>query len=507
MANWLRRTSFRTRLGVLVAAAVGISLALAAVASYVAVRHQLLGQVDSTLQTDVQSAIQLSPGGAFNPTRYGSFLRRTNNSFIQVIQPDGTVWYSSINPALQVDQSQASLAQSNHAYGFRSVLYDGSTYRVITEGGFVAPDGTPLALQIARPLSDIQHSLADLRRILWLVAIAGVAVAVGLGYLVGRATIRPVERLTAAAEHVAATQLLDAEIEEKNEDELGRLAKAFNSMLRALAASRSQQTQLISDAGHELRTPLTSLRTNIEVLMRVPDLPAGDRAELMADIEAQLEELTTLVGDVVDLAREEEQKGEPIEVRLDNIVERAVERARRRAPGVEFDVRLTPGSVRAHPALLERAVLNVLDNAVKWSPPGGRVGVWLQRGAHWTLDIRDQGPGISPKDLPKVFDRFYRAQTARALPGSGLGLAIVKQVVVAHGGQVTASSPPDGGTVIHIELPSVAEQELEGSDAPGTTPSFGWPAPVQEAPLPSNDPEAGHGIPSRAETTKSESRR
>jgi two-component system sensor histidine kinase MprB len=487
---WIRRTSFRTRLGILVAAAVGVTLALAAVASYVAVRHQLLGQVDSTLESDVQSAIQLSPGGAFNPTRYGSFLRRTNNSFIQVIQPDGTVWYSSINPAMAVDASEASLAQSNHGFAFRSIQYDGSSYRVITEGGFIAPDGTPLALQIARPLSDIQHSLADLRRILWLVGLAGIAVAVGLGYLIGRATIRPVERLTAAAEHVAATQELDAKIDDDGQDELARLAKTFNSMLAALAASRSQQAQLISDAGHELRTPLTSLRTNIEVLMRAPDLPPIDRAELIADIEGQLHELTTLVGDVVDLAREEEQRSEPIEVRLDSIVERAVERAQRRAPGIAFDVQLTPGSVRTHPALLERAILNVLDNAVKWSPPGGRVGVWLQRGAYWTLDIRDQGPGISPADLPKVFDRFYRAQTARSLPGSGLGLAIVKQVVNSHGGSVTASCPPGGGTLIHIELPVVTEQE---------------PPPIEqdtEAPDPASPPAAA-GRPAAPEDESS----
>jgi two-component system sensor histidine kinase MprB len=487
---WIRRTSFRTRLGILVAAAVGVTLALAAVASYVAVRHQLLGQVDSTLESDVQSAIQLSPGGAFNPTRYGSFLRRTNNSFIQVIQPDGTVWYSSINPAMAVDASEASLAQSNHGFAFRSIQYDGSSYRVITEGGFIAPDGTPLALQIARPLSDIQHSLADLRRILWLVGLAGIAVAVGLGYLIGRATIRPVERLTAAAEHVAATQELDAKIDDDGQDELARLAKTFNSMLAALAASRSQQAQLISDAGHELRTPLTSLRTNIEVLMRAPDLPPIDRAELIADIEGQLHELTTLVGDVVDLAREEEQRSEPIEVRLDSIVERAVERAQRRAPGIAFDVHLTPGSVRTHPALLERAILNVLDNAVKWSPPGGRVGVWLQRGAYWTLDIRDQGPGISPADLPKVFDRFYRAQTARSLPGSGLGLAIVKQVVNSHGGSVTASCPPGGGTLIHIELPVVTEQE---------------PPPIEqdtEAPDPASPPAAA-GRPAAPEDESS----
>jgi two-component system sensor histidine kinase MprB len=456
--------------------------------------------------------VQLSPGGRFDPLRYASFLRHTNNSFVQVVQPDGTVLYTSISngPAMAVTDSQASFANTDHSYGIQSVRYQGLSYRVITEGGFIASDGTPLALQVARPLSDIQHTLADLRRILLLVALAGIGLAVGVGYVIGRATIRPVERLTKAAEHVAATQELDAEINDDGDDELARLARTFNSMLRALGASRRQQAQLISDAGHELRTPLTSLRTNIEVLMRRPDLPARDRAELMTDVQGQLQELTTLVGDVVDLARQEEQQSEPIEVRLDSIVERAVERARRRAPGIDFDVHLTAGSVRAHPALLERAVLNVLDNAVKWSPPGGTVGVWLQRGSYWALDIRDQGPGISATDLPKVFDRFYRAQTARSLPGSGLGLAIVEQVVSSHGGSVSASSPPGGGTLIHIELPVVTEQEMDEPGLERTASGINWPVDGPDAfddPHPSNDPGPSAGGPTPAAVRHSESRR
>ncbi len=335
---------------------------------------------------------------------------------------------------------------------------------------------SPLHSRSGVPLTDVQHSLTDLRLILWLVTIAGMAVGVGLGYVIGRDTIRPVERLTAAAEHVAATQDLDSTIDEKGEDELARLARSFNSMLRALAASRQQQAQLISDAGHELRTPLTSLRTNIEVLLRVKDLPDEDRAELLADVHAQLEEMTTLVGDVVELAREDEAQSEPIEVRFDPIVEHAVERARRRAPSVAFDVELMPGSIRAHPALLERAVLNVLDNAAKWSPPGGTIRVRLDRGEWWTLEVLDQGPGIAPADLPHVFERFYRADTARALPGSGLGLAIVQQVVTAHGGTVAAVSPPGGGTLIRIQLPTVVENE---PDSPGL-PIFFEPEPEPE---------------------------
>jgi len=509
MPQWVRRTSFRTRLSTLVALAVGLTLAVAALASYFAVRHQLFGQVDSSLQSDVAIAQNLSPGGGLDPQRVAGFLRRNHDSFLQVIGTDGSVAFTSIEngPALPVTAAQADLAPTDHGYNIITVGFQGARYRVITEGGYVGINGRQYAVQIARPLTDLDHTLRELRAILWLVALAGVAAAVAMGYVVGRATIRPVERLTAAAEHVAATQDLDAVIEEQGDDELARLARSFNAMLAALGASRRQQAQLISDAGHELRTPLTSLRTNIEVLARVPDLPEKDRAELMADVHGQLQELTSLVGDVVELAREDEVQPEPIEVRFDELVERAVERARRRAPRIVFDVHLTPGSVRAQPALLERAVLNVLDNAVKWSPPEGHVSVWLRRDDRWVLDVRDQGPGISEVDLPRVFDRFYRADSARALPGSGLGLAIVRQVVDAHGGKVSAASPPGGGTIIHIELPTVVEQEADEESAVERAAGGSAGPDLRGWPEPAGHPHAGDGAegadPARPSRTSS----
>jgi len=326
---------------------------------------------------------------------------------------------------------------------------NGAPYRVAS----VPTAISGVVIQIGYPLTTVDNTLAFLRLVLILVSLGGVALAAGLGWAVGRASIRPVEDLTLAVEHVTATQDLSATIDDEGNDELARLARSFNAMLAALAASKDQQAQLVSDAGHELRTPLTSLRTNIEVLMRTKELPGADRDALLEDVDAQLKELTTLVGDLVDLAREDERQAEPEPVNFDELVERAVERAHRRATTLHFDVALAPGLVQAQPALLERAVMNVLDNAAKWSPPDGRVGVTLEANSAWHLTVTDEGPGIAPEDLPHVFERFYRAPTARSMPGSGLGLAIVKGVITSHGGSIDVSSPPAGGTMVEIVLP------------------------------------------------------
>jgi two-component system sensor histidine kinase MprB len=490
---WLRRRSLRARLGALVAVAAGIAVALAAVASYYAVRHQLYKQVDSSLQNEM-AALQangFNPGGG----RAASIVAQFNGNVVQLVTAQGTVeHFFNLLPTVELPvtpaQSRLANAQSPET-NLTTVNARGTNYRVLTEGdGIQDQFQTPVAAQVARSLADIERTLSDLRLILWITTLGGIGLAIGLGYLVGRATARPVERLTAAAEHVAATQHLDARIDVEGDDELARLARSFNAMLAALEASRRQQAQLISDAGHELRTPLTSLRTNIEVLLRVRDLPEPDRADLLADVHAQLEEMTILVGDLVELAREDEGQSEPIEVRFDPIVDHAIERARRRAPGVTFEVHLTAGSIKAQPALLERAVLNILDNAAKWSPPDGTVRVWLQRNGCWTLDVLDQGPGIAADDLPHVFERFYRAEAARSLPGSGLGLAIVQRVVADHGGRISVSCPPGGGTLVHMELPIVQEQE---PDVDSVAPSA--PTPTETAPPPESKPGDNGSLP------------
>lgn len=458
------RMSFRTRLVAVAAAAVGLSVALASAAGYIAVRRTLVREVDNQLsrQADLVQSRPFRPQIPSLATVAGP-LRRSGLSLVtfQVITSSGSVVVPT-SPTLPVTAVDRQVAARKRGETFRSIgsAGAGNHARLLTFSV-----GADYAVQLARPLADTDRTLAHLSLILFGVALAGVGLALVLGYLVGRTSIKPVERLTEAVERVATTGQLDERIEVNGDDELSRLATGFNQMLAALDQSRRQQAQLVADAGHELRTPLTSLRTNIEVLLRGHSLPDADRSALFGDITAQLEELTTLVGDLVELALDEEQRPEPQDVRLDLVVEDAVERARRRAPAVQFEVAVEPAVVLSRPALLERAVLNVLDNTVKWSPSDSVVEVSLARhGGTWHLEIRDHGPGITAEDLPHVFDRFYRSAGARSLPGSGLGLAIVRQVVEASGGSVRAFAPSDGGTTVRIALPAVPSALVDGND-------------------------------------------
>jgi two-component system, OmpR family, sensor histidine kinase MprB len=450
------RVSLRTRLVIVAAAAVGISVALASAACYISVRRTLVRDVDNQLrrQADVVASRTFRPEipslrGVAGPLSRSGL--DTAEAF-QVIQADGKVVIAATTP-LPVTAKDKAVAAGHLDQAFRSVGTTGNPdhARVLTfsvGGGF--------AVQLSRPLGDTDRTLSHLAWVLALVAAAGVAFSLVLGYLVGKTSLKPVEELTEAVERVGATGQLDERIDVTGDDELARLATSFNQMLAALDQSRRQQAQLVADAGHELRTPLTSLRTNIEVLLRVHDLPEADRTALFSDITGQLSELTTLVGDLVELARDDEQRPESVDVRLDVVVEDAVDRARRRAPSLTFNVALGPALVRAQPNLLERAVLNVLDNAAKWSPAGSSVEVSVGRnGASWRLAVRDHGPGITDEDLPHVFDRFYRSASARRLPGSGLGLAIVRQVVESSDGAVSAVASPEGGTILRIDLPAV----------------------------------------------------
>ncbi|MEZ0363916.1 ATP-binding protein [Mycobacterium sp. pUA109] len=319
------------------------------------------------------------------------------------------------------------------------------------------------SLLISKSLVPTDAVMTRLRWVLLVVGGVGLAVAAIAGEMVTRAGLRPVGRLTEAAERVARTDDLRP-IPVYGSDELARLTEAFNLMLRALAESRERQARLVADAGHELRTPLTSLRTNVELLMAsmepgAPRLPEQEMADLRADVIAQIEELSTLVGDLVDLTRDEAREVVHEPVDMSEVIDRSLERVRRRRNDIEFDVEVTGWQVYGDAAGLSRAVLNLLDNAAKWSPSGGRVGLRLTQldPSHAELVVSDQGPGIPPEERRLVFERFFRSASARAMPGSGLGLAIVKQVVLKHGGALRVEDTSPGaqppGTSIYLLLP------------------------------------------------------
>jgi len=332
---------------------------------------------------------------------------------------------------------------------------DVTIYRVST-----APR-TGGAIQVASRVTGIESTLDDLRTLLTWIGFAGTVLAGVVGWGVARAGLRPVHRLTGAVEEVARTQDLDSSIPVDGRDEIARLATAFNRMLTALGASKAAQRQLVQDAGHELRTPLTSLRNNVELLTYAEEqlgsgkvLSPDDRARLLRDLGVQAEELTTLTTELVELAAEntDPEPFEPLD--LADVVHGAVIRARARWPQVVFAVSIAPAAMTGQPGGLARVVLNLLDNAAKWSPPGGTVHVRLSVvDGLAELTVADEGPGISEEDRPKIFERFYRATAARSMPGSGLGLAIVAQIVEAHGGTAVAGQAPGSGAELRVGLP------------------------------------------------------
>ena len=448
----VRLMSFRDRLILLSATAVAVAVMLASGIVYVVVRNELRGQVDEQLRGLVGDV--KPPREVANPFTGESVLVLPQTplggagGYVQIARHDGTV----IRPrgsrvALPIDQRTLDVANGRRSSFFRDATVGGEHARIYTSQ--LQPGD---AIQGVTTLEHVDHTLGRLALALVLVSLGGVALAVWLGLMVARAALRPVRTLTSAAEHVARTRDLSRRIEAEGGDELSRLGGSFNTMLEALDESQRAQRQLVADASHELRTPLTSLRTNMEVLIEVDALSREDRERLLHDVVAQLDELTVLITDLVDLARGDEPAEVTQEVRLDLLVEEAVERARRHASDKNFVTDLEPTLVVGVAGRLDRAVSNLLDNAAKWSPPEGRIEVGVREGE---VVVRDHGPGIDEADLPFVFDRFYRASTARGLPGSGLGLAIVRQVAESHGGEVSAERAEGGGAVLRLRLPAL----------------------------------------------------
>ena len=442
--------TFRARLTLVAAVAVAVAILLASSVIYLIVRGQLRGQVDAALRTRLR-AVSYSVGPGTLRINFPDLPLGGASGYAQLVSARGSsARQEEARIELPVTDRVKAVAAGQAAPFFQDAEVAGLHVRILT-----ARIGPGWAVELARPLDEVDRSLHRLGLVLVLVSLGGVALAGGLGWATARASVAPVRRLSAATEHVISTGDLTQRIDTGGSDELSRLAASFNTMLGVLEASLLTQRQLVADASHELRTPLTSIRTNIEVLSRSDRLSSQERHELLKDVIAQLEDLSVLVGDLMELARGSEPKPEPEEVQLDEVVQQAVDTARRRSPGVRFKVSVEPSTVRGVPSRLERGVGNLLDNAAKWSSPGQEVEVTVRDGE---LVVRDHGPGIDPADLPFVFDRFYRSPSARRLPGSGLGLAIVRQVAESHGGKVGAEPAPGGGALLRLSLPTVAGQ-------------------------------------------------
>ncbi len=440
--------SFKARLTLVAAAAVALAVLVASAVVWLVVRDQLYGQVDSSLQNRA-ALVSSRPIHVSRMPDGRPFLEIPpdvlgEGGYIQAVRADGNTFRSFLDVAIPVTPRTLEVARGEDGAFFTDAVVNDEKERVLT-----VPYGPRVALQVSQPLGSVQHTLGRITLLLLLVAAGGIAVAAGLGLAVSRAALAPVRKLTNVAESVTETGDLSTRISTPGRDELGRLASSFNTMLAALEVSTNAQRQLVADASHELRTPLTSLRTNIEVLSKEDRLPPAERERLLKDVVQQLDEMTALVAGLIELAHGEQHPAESEDVRLDLVAEQEIERARRARSGLVFTADLQESLVHGVPRTIERAVGNLLDNAAKWSPPGGEVEISVRRGE---VTVRDHGPGIDDKDLPYVFDRFYRAPSARGMPGSGLGLAIVKQVAEAHGGTVVAERAEGGGTRMILRL-------------------------------------------------------
>ncbi|WP_225725291.1 MULTISPECIES: HAMP domain-containing sensor histidine kinase [unclassified Nocardia] len=445
--------SLRGRIAVYFAVAIALSLAAMAVAAYFVVAHELNSSLDIGLRSQAtritrQFAVDPDVAAISGPCRY-----LAAPSCVQVVAADGRIESDHSADLLPVDAGTRAVATGSRPDYFSDFTFGGYPMRMYT-----AQLRPGVAVQVARRSDTVDTGLRRVAAALFAAALGGTALAIGIGYVVGRRAFAPVTALTAAAERVATTRDPRQPIVVPDSTELGRLATSFNTMLgeldQALSAereSRAAQRRLVADASHELRTPLTALRANIDLLRRAP----RQLDETAAALRTQAEELSGLVTDLIDLARAEDpaaaaESGE--DLRLDLLVAERLAVARRHWPTIAFDAELEPVTLRGVPARLARAITNLLDNAAKFSPPGATVEVVLRERR---LTVRDHGPGIPAADLPHVFDRFYRSAAARTAPGHGLGLAIVAQVAALHDATVTAASHPDGGAVFELTFPNL----------------------------------------------------
>ena len=438
--------SLRVRIALISAVAVAIAFAVAALVTYNATRSELIAEVDQSLNERVEkleragNTIELIAAlSPFDDAPRGPFERGQRGFdaiYWRFFISDGT--RIEVGGNLPLGPQEEKVIAGEVPFVFRTVADGDDNLRMLTSQ---ISSGT---VQVARSLDEVDGSLEGLAQVLRFAAVIGVVLAGVIGYFIARGAARPIGQLAAAAEHVAETQELASRIDVNRDDEVGRLAQSFNAMLAALESSRQQQHRLVHDAGHELRTPLTAIRTNVELLGRAESISPDERSQMIADIESEIQELSGLVTELVDLAAAPPPDDAHVEeIVMGDLVERMADKYRRRT-GREIDVSVDSAVVRGNVAQIERAVANLLDNAAKWGPVDEPIAVTAEQGR---VTVTDRGPGIEAADRPHVFERFYRATRDRATPGSGLGLSIVAKVAADHGGEVFVGDSSDGAEV------------------------------------------------------------
>jgi two-component system, OmpR family, sensor histidine kinase MprB len=460
--------TFRKRLTLFSAAGIAFVLIVGSVATYLIVRSQLRGEIEESLR-EQSAAVRIGnpdngpPVRAERETGQGAPDSGQPAGVLSIVAPESEfgsapIFFQVIDRngeaavpgggrlSLPVSQRAIEVARSGSGAYYADVEVQGSALRM-----YVSPLGRGRAIIAARSLTEVDNALSRLGWSLAITCFAGIALAALVGAVVARGALRPVRTLTITAERIADTHDLGERIETEGNDELSRLASTFNAMLDSLEGAIRSQRQLVSDASHELRTPLTSLRTNIDLLRQGVALSDGDRERLLRDVGTELDELTTLVANLVQLAHGSHRDLHLRHVRLDEIAEAVVQRARARFPGLDLTLQAQLTTVLGEPEQLERAIWNLVENAAKWSDGGGRIDVTVAGGE---VTVRDHGPGVPPVDRPFIFDRFYRSESARGRPGSGLGLAIVRQIAESHGGRVEVEDAEGGGARFRLALVS-----------------------------------------------------
>jgi len=454
--------SLRRRLAIGAAIAVALAVAAASLSAYLVTRTRLLGDVDSGLQQQITRVLR---DGNLNGVSGGPLPgrdRRPGNRF------GGPQFYSqavtTAGLATTADGGQPVLPVTDRdkavAAGTEPAYFWDAEVRGVALRGITAPAGTGVAVELARPVDEVQSVLSGLGIILLIVTGAGIALGGGLAWFITGRALRPVTDFTAETEGLAEAGDLSRRLPETGDDEIGRLAHVFNGTLDQLEASADAQRRLVADASHELRTPLASLRANIEVLQQPGSLPPEDHEALLRDVVEQTDELSALVTDIMHAGETTAMPDEVQDVRLDEITSAAIDRIQRLHPGTTVLQDLSITVVDGVPERLNRLVANLLDNAVKWSPPGRPIEVRLH---DRVLTVRDHGPGFTDADLPHVFERFYRSTESRGMPGSGLGLSIVRQVADMHGATAVAGNADGGGAVMTITFPVLSDEGVTGS--------------------------------------------